>query len=323
MEWTEYWNRLLSEYKLIDIVAELDAYEWEVLKQEPQTERICSEIYRLYENKVKELSVVKQSCMNFMDQKIEGIHLSSGRVKEKSSLLCKVISKRSENIMAFDSKYYGINAFNYDNIITDLIGIRFIINYRGNWLMIHKQLLKEFPLLAKKLYDENELLEHCLGERFQAEWPTVYYARGDSIQEYIKEGLKVKLKKTGYRGIHYILSFENTYIELQVRTIYDEAWSDCDHNYVYKREYHPSYGALCQMSQMLNALTNISCNMNDIMKEIYDSKGMYRDGKGNGWVISQEQIKNIDFVLDRLQDISRQFTDFRAELVDKQEDLEG
>ena len=33
----------------------------------------------------------------------------------------------------------------------------------------------------------------------------------------------------------------------QVRTIYDEAWSDCDHNYVYKQDENKSHTALEQM----------------------------------------------------------------------------
>ena len=98
--------------------------------------------------------------------------------------LFKVIDKRRENIEAFDSKYYDLNEFNYDRIITDLVGIRLIINYRGKWLDVHRKILEMFPLLDQKLYEANPLLEHRTGERFQAEWPKVYYAQNDPIQEY-------------------------------------------------------------------------------------------------------------------------------------------
>lgn len=53
----------------------------------------------------------------------------------------------------------------------------------------------------------------------------------------------------GYRSIHYTVSYQGVYIEIQVRTIYDEAWSDCDHNYVYKQDENKSHTALEQTDQ--------------------------------------------------------------------------
>lgn len=319
MEWTAYWQQLLRRNKLSDKVKEMDAYD-----EQLRTEQICRGIYECYEDKEKELLEVKRNCMKELEC-IEGVHLSCGRVKSKESLLCKVIKKRNENIAAFDSKYYRMDAYNYGEIITDLVGLRLIINYRGKWLTIHRQILELFPLAEERLYEERKLLGHDLKslfvrQQFQAEWPRVYYAEGDDVGEYEKEGLDTYLNKGKYRGIHYILSFENTYIELQLRTIYDEAWSDCDHNYVYKKEHNSSYGALKNMSEILNELTNISEQLNDVMKVVFDGEKMKRNQEKTGWITETKIVDNIDKVFKGLQQTEKKFQDFRKIISDMQEE---
>jgi len=319
MEWETYWQNLLTEKKLNNKVKELDDYEETILEHEPRTEQICKGIYNRYDEMEKHLGAVKRDCINELDQ-IEGVYLKSGRVKGKDSLLCKVIDKRRENIEAFDSKYYDLNEFNYDEIITDLIGIRLIINYRGKWIDVHRKVLEIFPLLDRKLYEETSLLKHRAGEQFQAEWPKVYYAQNDPIQEYKDEGLCVKLKMIGYRGIHYILSYKETYIELQLRTIYDEAWSECDHNYVYKKEENRAHDALVQLSRILNRLTHLSDILNDTMKDVYDREGIVVDGQENVWTALSGHINSIDGIIAKLEETDNIFREFRSRLVGKQED---
>lgn len=319
MEWAAYWEMFLSENRLHDKVRQLNRYDREVLEQESCTERICKGIYDCYDKKARELIEIKQACMKELD-KIEGIHLSSGRVKKLDSLLCKVIIKRSENVATFDSKYFYLDEFNYDKIITDLVGLRLIISYRGKWLLIHRQIQNLFPLLDKSLYIKDKLLSHDLAEQFQAEWPKVYYARGDSTQEYTDEGLEIYQKDNGYRSVHYVLSFQNTYIELQMRTIYDEAWSDCDHNYVYKKEKHLSHDALFEMSILLNKLTEISGSLSDTMESVYRKEGMVRNKQGNRWVTRQEHIDSIDVIMEKIDEVFVEFKGFRNKLAGERED---
>ena len=321
MEWEAYWQNLLTEKKLNYKVKELNEYEKIVLEQEPCTERICKGIYERYDEAEEHLNAVKKNCIEMFDQ-IEGVYLKSGRVKKKDSLLCKVIVKRWENIEAFDNKYYDLDEFNYDKIITDLVGIRLIINYRGKWADIHRKILNIFPLLEQRAYEERTLLEHLPGRQFQAEWPIAYYAQNDPIQEYKKEGLHVKLKAIGYRGIHYILSYQETYIELQLRRIYDEAWSECDHSYVYKKEENRSHEALVQMSKILNRLTHLSDILNDTMKSVYDKEGILVGEQGDEWTAFSEHINRIDEIIGKLEETDDIFREFRSRLVDTQEDCD-
>ena len=55
------------------------------------------------------------------------VHLQSGRVKEKDSLIEKVIRKRYEYIGSKTSAYAHLRGDNYAEIITDLVGVKLII----------------------------------------------------------------------------------------------------------------------------------------------------------------------------------------------------
>lgn len=79
----------------------------------------------------------------------------------------------------------------------------------------------------------------------------------------------------GYRSIHYVASYQKVYIEIQVRTIYDEAWSDCDHNYVYKKDDNMSHMALEKLSHILSDLTSVSNDIRDSMKDIFDNQSFH------------------------------------------------
>lgn len=176
----------------------------------------------------------------------QGVHLHSSRIKSIDSLLVKVITKRYENLRNPQSPYYKIDGSNYKDIITDLIGMRLIVNYRGKWEVIHHEIVEAFPYAEDlKLYETGKLVPHSVSAHpLLAEIPKVYNAQGDQVDAFKKKGLETKLRTKGYRSIHYTVSFLNIYIEIQVRTIYDEAWSDCDHNYVYKQDENKSHSAV-------------------------------------------------------------------------------
>lgn len=76
-------------------------------------------------------------------------------------------------------------------------------------------------------------------EPFIVEIPKVYY-RSDQdkvFYEYVKENCYSMIpSKSGYNSVHYIINKDGKYIEIQVRTIYDEAWSECTHDIVYKNK---------------------------------------------------------------------------------------
>lgn len=246
------------------------------------------------------------------------VHLQSGRIKEKNSLIEKVIRKRYEYIRSKTSAYAHLSGNNYVEIITDLIGVKLIVNYRGKWLDIHREIIKRFPLKDWEAYETVDHLPHVRGENFLAEIPRAYYAKGDPTEQYKQEGLLVKEHTQGYRSIHYVISYEMHYVELQVRTIYDEAWSDCDHNYVYKHDAKPNSLALRKLSAILCQLTNVANDIGDNMHDIYEEE-RFSELDGSAWKATKADISFFTDTVDRLKEAQEKLETFTGQLTEDDE----
>ena len=257
MNWELYWDNLIREKKIQTQIADMDAIDIE-LRGKTQIKTICQAIYEDYQNYKAYLEDVKVKLIKIIDT-FPGVHLQTSRVKSLDSLLVKIISKRHQHLLDKDNLYSSLNADNYKDILTDLIGMRLIINYRGKWNVLHKAIIDRFPHLQN-------------GKGIIAEMPVAYYAYGDNVDMYKEVGIRTQIRNDGYRSIHYVISFLHTYIEIQVRTIYDEAWSDCDHLYVYKHEENRSHAALKELSQILCSLTNSSNDLGEVMRIIYEDQ---------------------------------------------------
>lgn len=325
MEWNQYWEELVTKKKLANKIQEMDAAD-DLLGHELHIEQICQKIYDDYESYFRKyLEDVRQNFLKVLDS-FENIHLQTSRVKTIDSLLGKIIEKRYQSLKNPKSGYVGINDTNYKDIVTDLIGMRVILNYRGNWQLIHQEILRTFrydeTLFQNEGQDKNAItLSHPAdGTNLVAQIPIAYYAENDDCTEYQAYGLNAKLHKMGYRSIHYTVSFQRVYIELQVRTIYDEAWSDCDHNYVYKHYDNPSYTALENISHILSDLTNISNDIGEYMKMIYETKAFKDVGNGK-WTAPEDCIQQIRTKVDKLGDVYATFDNFLKCIQISQEDM--
>jgi ppGpp synthetase/RelA/SpoT-type nucleotidyltranferase len=310
-EWNTWWNKFLQSNHLQDKVRELDEVD-RLDGMEPLTEKICYEVYHNYDDIAAGREGIKQELLNSLGQ-LEQVHLESGRVKKKDSLIEKIIRKRYEYIGSRTSGYAHINGNNYADIITDLVGIRLIVNYRGKWQEIHQQILTDFPLKELSLYGGVEHLPHIKDEAFLAEIPTVYYAQGDSIEQYLSQNLKVKEHTQGYRSIHYVISYKECYVELQVRTIYDEAWSDCDHCCVYKHEAQPNNRALRKLSHILCEITNVANDIGENMHDAFNDE-RFSDADGDIWKASEADIQFMKDMLKKLKDAENELEEFTKKL---------
>lgn len=317
MTWTEFWESFVTEHKLKNKVRIIDEVFEEKGKQS-RIEEICHGIYDDYAAWRKDCEQIKSEFLSLVET-FNGVHLHTERIKSLDSLLEKVINKQADWAADDNNKYAVLNEQNYKDILTDIIGIRLILNYRGKWVNIHNCMLNHFEMNDSWDYDEGRPLPHIPGKNMIAERPKVYYAEGDDVSQYQKRGLITKRHKKGYRSIHYIVSYQGMYIELQVRTIYDEAWSDCDHNYVYKQENHKSHLALKELSGILSKLTNLSNDIGDQMKEIFDSKTLSpRDGF---YVTSKRNMEEFNKFVSRIETIESDLKSFREKLkMDKEED---
>lgn len=314
MDWDIYWEKLVQNKRLAQKIEDLNQVD-KLRKNDFTTEKICHTIYDNYFKEWKpHLEEVKSEFLKLIDQ-FKEVHLQTNRIKNIDSLLVKVINKRYDYIADFDNLYSNINGTNYKNIITDLIGMRLIINYRGKWQEIHSEITEHFPYADMDLYKKYKLIPfEDVNRDILAEIPTVYYAAGDRIDEYGAYEMVPKQHSKGYRSIHYVVLFKGVYIEIQVRTIYDEAWSDCDHNYVYKQDENKSHTALECLSKILCELTNISNDMGDNMRDIFEDEKMV-DQRDGTWKTTQECVDIFDEELKRVQQAYEKLESFRTRLI--------
>ncbi|MCW1969921.1 MAG: RelA/SpoT domain-containing protein [Anaerolineae bacterium] len=150
-------------------------------------------------------SYVSQSLQQFAN-----IHSVRFRVKDPEHLLEKIVRKCLENPKR------QINFENYRKQITDLIGVRALHLFKEDWDHIHDEIIGKWNL---------------------AEKPIAYIRVGDDEGLFKKKRCKIKPHKYKYRSVHYLLIYqpsrEKVIVELQVRTIFEEAWSEIDHKVLY------------------------------------------------------------------------------------------
>lgn len=148
--------------------------------------------------------------------KMPKVHSVRFRIKNPEHLIEKIIRNKIQNPQSTD-----ITLDNYCEEILDLMGVRILHLYKSDWQTIHKCICKKWNLKKDRP-------------------PKAYYREGDEkslIEKFKSHGCIPEKHKYGYRSVHY--NIETTpqkktyYVEIQVRTIFEEAWSEIDHNVRY------------------------------------------------------------------------------------------
>lgn len=145
--------------------------------------------------------------------KSQKVHSVRYRIKDPEHLVEKVIRKKIED------KNSNITAENYKEKLTDLIGLRALHLFKEDWKVVNDFIISTWNLKQK---------------------PLANYRKGDTEEliEFFKEkGCETKEHKYGYRSIHYLIETQpgkqKHYAEIQVRTIFEEAWAEIDHTIRY------------------------------------------------------------------------------------------
>lgn len=179
----------------------------------------CSwdELCRIRDDHRKNTPMLAESAALYANliQKISGVHSVRWRIKDADHLLEKIIRKR----VVHEEKYLNIDANNYYEVITDLIGIRALHLFKNDCFDINNSL--------------SDIWE-------PSEKPVAYIREGDPaelIKKYEESGLEVKVHPAGYRSVHYVIASRplkrTLFAEIQVRTIFEEGWSEIDHKIRY------------------------------------------------------------------------------------------
>ncbi len=145
-------------------------------------------------------------------QGLDQVHSVRWRIKDTKHLIEKIVRKRAAGI----EKYLNITTKNYHEIVTDLVGIRAIHLFKEDLLEIDKKIRSNWNL---------------------SETPIIYIREGDAKDEKLNENFTIEKHDFGYRSAHYVIesspSKQKITAELQVRTIFEEGWSEIDHSLRY------------------------------------------------------------------------------------------
>ena len=194
-----------------------------------------------------------------------GIHSYRYRTKDPAHLLEKVIRKKKEN----PEKFGELDHTNFHKYMTDLIGIRVFFLYREDWIHFHRYITTVFEnkpeqYIVDRLRDFDEDPDHY----YLAERPKAYKRTGDTK---IYDGSQIDIITDGiYRSLHYIVKYKGYYVEIQGRTLFEEGWSEIDHDIVYKEAQDDEM--LRDYSKLLNRLAGLADEMSSYFRRMKQDK---------------------------------------------------
>lgn len=194
-----------------------------------------------------------------------GIHSYRYRTKAPGHLLEKIIRKRKEQ----PEKFKNLNSTNYWKYMTDLIGIRVFFLYREDWRHFHEYITSVFDNDPANYVEDREADynpdDTCY---YIAERPKVYRRNGDTR---IYDDTLIDIKSDGiYRSLHYIIKYKGYYVEIQARTLFEEGWSEVDHDIVYP--YYKDDVMLKDFSTLLNRLSGMADEMGSYFRRMKEQK---------------------------------------------------
>lgn len=211
-------------------------------------------------------------------RKVVNIHSVKQRVKDPEHLVEKIIRKKIEKPET------NITIENYTKEITDLIGIRALHLFKDEWEGIHDYITEMWDL---------------------AEKPKANIRKGDadSITDSFKDrGCEIKFHKFGYRSVHYLIEvkpYKKTYIaEIQVRTIFEEGWSEIDHKIRYP--YDINNPILAQYLVVFNRLAGSADEMGSFVKFLSDELKNINESHINEIEEKDKAIREMQEIIDEL-----------------------
>ncbi|MDC5855724.1 hypothetical protein [Vibrio europaeus] len=211
--------------------------EWEILK----------EIGIDHQSKIEQRKETAELFARII-QRCSKVHSVRWRVKDPEHLMEKIVRKTISGADSFNEAYVGISKENYHEIITDLVGVR----------ALH--------LFKDDCFEIDEYLSNIWNTK---EKPTYYFRDGDEVSENFEQ-FDIKPHPAGYRSLHYVFESQPlnqvVYTEVQVRTIFEEGWSEIDHKIRY-----PNFSDNQQVSYFLrifNRLAGSADEMGSFVKEL-------------------------------------------------------
>jgi putative GTP pyrophosphokinase len=222
-------------YRVTEEAFKKTGLEWSLLEH----------IHQRHTEMTKELQTAADYVSGRL-QLVPTVHSLKVRIKNAEHLIEKIIRKQSS------SPELRFDCMSYETLITDLIGIRALHLFKDEWQEIHK-----FVTATWDLHEE----------------PLAYVREGDPaalLQGFRDAGCRVEKHPFGYRSVHYVLKTQPTrctrLVELQVRTIFEEGWSEIDHRVRYPRQSDNPY--LAGFLTIFNRLAGAADEMGTFTQEL-------------------------------------------------------
>lgn len=287
----------LESYNISEQDFERSGVEWDVLDF-------------IYQDYLQRIPVLEKTATTIAEilRHHKNVHSVRTRVKHPMNLLEKIIRKalvyvkvETEGEGQKDKETnYVITSENYTTMITDLIGIRVLHLYKDEALIIDEMIRQNWE---------------------PDETPIIYYRKGDNtdlINLESQQNFQLKQHKFGYRSWHYLIKSKITkeeYVgEIQVRTIFEEGWSEIDHQLRYP--YNLDNQLLKNHLLLLNRLAGSADEMVNNIKDTIKSLNEYKDKE-------EQQEKIIQSLQRKIKSLSEEYQMKESDYNALKEELEG
>lgn len=162
-----------------------------------------------------------------------GVHAVRHRVKDPEHLIEKIIRRSKEQ------RGPWANLKDYKTIASDLIGVRALHLFKDDWLPVNNAIRKHWNLKRVPVANVRESDPNYI------------------IKEFKNAGCKVELRDSGYRSVHYEICAQIAKkivaVEIQVRTLFEEAWGESSH-----RVQYPYFQASNLMQMYLEQMSHVA-----------------------------------------------------------------
>ncbi|MDX5438435.1 MAG: RelA/SpoT domain-containing protein [Pontibacter sp.] len=204
----------------------------EELRSQGLDAKALAAIYNDYLSRQHELADAA-SMITEMLRKVEGVHSVTYRVKDPEHLLQKILRKKKE----YPNRTFTPQS--YLSLINDLVGVRVLHLYKEAWMETGKYIQQTWDLKR----------------------PPYAYTKGNEsnsqLSDFTTLGCKVLTHPSGYKAVHFVIETKPGkqlyFAEIQLRTLFEEGWSEIDHNIRYPD--HNNSQLLDCMLQLLNKIT--------------------------------------------------------------------
>lgn len=238
-------------------------------------------IYDHYNRNIKIFKTIASTISEILRENSE-VHSIRSRVKDPEHLVNKVIRKTIRERKKSGNEEFVITIENYLNEITDIVGIRVLHLYKDQAFKIDQMIREEWDL---------------------HEVPTINYRDGDILSSVLTESglFDTNKHEAGYRSWHYLIKTKitkkETIAEIQVRTIFEEGWSEIDHRLRYPLDVNNSL-----LNNQLLVFNRLAGNADEMANSI-------RETKENLAEMNKEKIQQQELIDEMKKEIDQLYED--------------